>query len=173
MWNLSRRRSWGVPFPVFRDKEGALHPDTDSLWEECAKGVAREGTGFWDKMGTPEGFSRESLVADVWFDSGASLYASTGDPKAVADLALEGRDQTRGWFLASLLLNASTSDRAPFARVFSHGFVVDGKGRKLSKSLGNAPSVEEALSFGAEALRLWALSREPTEDLVWSPKALA
>lgn len=172
-WNLSRRRFWGVPFPFFRSvNTGELHPDSDAQVDLAVEGVSRHGVGFWSSVSVPEGYERETQVLDVWFDSGASLFCSTGELGATADLGLEGRDQTRGWFLSSLLLGAFDSDVPPFKRLLAHGFVVDEHGRKLSKSKGNVPKMKELFKFGAEPLRLWSLSRNPKEDAVWSSAGL-
>ena len=173
VWNLSRRRTWGVPFPLYLDAQtGQPHPDADKLWEECAKGTERHGAEFWRRMPELPGYRKETQVADVWFDSGASLWACDPAPLS-AEFACEGKDQTRGWFLSTLLLSGAFPDNpTPLRKTLAHGFVVDHAGKKLAKSLGNAPDEAQAFRFGAEALRLWALSQNPKEEVAWSPKHL-
>lgn len=190
-WCISRQRRWGVPIAAFYCK-GCGHIVLDP---EIMRGVARrfveEGSDLWFRLGAeellPSGyrcpkcegseFEKEKDILDVWFDSGISFYATPAshpDLKFPADLYLEGSDQHRGWFQSSLILSVALTEEPPYREVYTHGFVVDGEGRKMSKSLGNIIAPEEVISqFGAEILRLWALSSEVFGDVRISPEILS
>ena len=185
-WTLSRQRQWGVPMPFFLHREtGKLHPRTAQLLEEVAKRVERGGIEAWQTI------SKESLLGedaasydksrdtlDVWFDSGSTHFtvlrgshkAETGFP---ADLYLEGSDQHRGWFHSSLLVSCMLDGIAPYKGLLTHGFVVDGEGRKMSKSKGNVVAPQQvSSSLGAEILRLWVASTDYSGELFISNEIL-
>jgi len=184
-WTLSRQRQWGTPMPFFMHREsGALHPRTLELVEEVARRVERHGIEAWhtlkidDLLGAQAPHyekSRDTL--DVWFDSGSTHYtvlrgshAELGFP---ADMYLEGSDQHRGWFHSSLLVSSMLDGRAPYASLLTHGFVVDGEGRKMSKSLGNTMAPQQVSStLGAEILRLWVASTDYSGELSISSEIL-
>ena len=160
-WCISRQRSWGVPLPFFLHKEsGELHPDTMALIDRAADIVQRGGVEAWstltvdDVLGdeAPQ-YTKGNDILDVWFDSGSTFFhvlnekvgshpgTTSGHDGAgagpEADLYLEGHDQHRGWFHSSLLIACAMEDHAPYRGLLTHGFTVDGSGRKMSKSLGN------------------------------------
>ncbi len=186
-WCISRQRSWGVPITVFYCKKcGNIINNQEifdhianlfenyeygaDLWfEKDAKELLPEGTKC-PKCGSEE-FEKEEDILDVWFDSGVSHSAvlKTGfwpELKWPADIYLEGSDQHRGWFQSSLLEGVASYDRAPYDTVISHGFTLDEKGRKMSKSLGNVIPPEKIIKmYGADILRLWVVSEDYTEDI--------
>ncbi len=156
-WCISRQRNWGVPLPFFMHKEtGELHPRTLEIMEEVAKMVEEKGIESW-ATAKPEDFLtaneaadyvRSTDILDVWFDSGVTHYTvmrgSHADELAwPADLYLEGSDQHRGWFHSSLLTGTMIDGRAPYKMLLTHGFVVDEKGEKMSKSKGNVVRPQE------------------------------
>lgn len=168
-WCISRQRTWGVPLTLYTHKEtGELHPDTISLIETIAQKVEQEGIEAWfDEANTLLGADAKHYqacqdVLDVWFDSGVSHECVLKARKELAfpaDIVLEGSDQHRGWFQSSLLSSSAMNDAAPYRAVLTHGFVVDGQGRKMSKSLGNVIAPDEVIrSLGADILRLWVAS---------------
>jgi isoleucyl-tRNA synthetase len=176
-WCISRQRSWGVPIPVFVEREtGQPLRDPEVVARVVAAFVA-EGADAWYSS-KPERFLGEGRdpaayeqvmdICDVWFESGcthAFVLEARGLPWP-ADLYLEGSDQHRGWFMSSLMEAVGTRGRAPFKAVLTHGFVLDEQGRKMSKSLGNVTAPQEvADKFGADILRLWVLSSDSSEDL--------
>lgn len=179
-WCISRQRNWGVPLPFFMHKEtGELHPRTLEIMEEVAKMVEEKGIEFW-ATAKPEDFLtadeaddyvRSTDILDVWFDSGVTHYTvmrgSHADELAwPADLYLEGSDQHRGWFHSSLLTGTMIDGRAPYKMLLTHGFVVDEKGEKMSKSKGNVVRPQEVSEkFGAEILRLWVASTDYSGEL--------
>ena len=185
-WTLSRQRQWGVPMPFFIHREtGALHPRALQLLEAVAKKVEQGGIEAWQRIDARELLGPESAeyekvkdTLDVWFDSGSThetvLNGSHAKQlKFPADLYLEGSDQHRGWFHSSLLVSCMLNGRAPYDALLTHGFVVDGEGRKMSKSLGNviAPrKVSETL--GAEILRLWVAATDYSGELFISDEIL-
>jgi len=190
-WCLSRQRYWGTPIPVFYcAKCGGPVLDVEAL-ESLAKAVERDGSDCWFSRGAdellPKGFScpncketsfkKETDILDVWFDSGVSAIAVCKDNAELsfpADLYLEGSDQHRGWFQTSLLATMGAEDMAPFKSVLTHGFVVDGEGRKMSKSLGNVISPQEVIDkFGADVLRWWVASCDYNEDVRLSDEIVA
>lgn len=179
-WCISRQRNWGVPLPFFMHKEtGELHPRTLEIMEEIAKMVEEKGIESW-ATAKPEDFLtaneaadyvRSTDILDVWFDSGVTHYTvmrgSHADELAwPADLYLEGSDQHRGWFHSSLLTGTMIDGRAPYKMLLTHGFVVDEKGEKMSKSKGNVIRPQEVSEkFGAEILRLWVASTDYSGEL--------
>lgn len=179
-WCISRQRNWGVPLPFFMHKEtGELHPHTLEIMEEVAKMVEEKGIESW-ATAKPEDFLtadeaadyvRSTDILDVWFDSGVTHYTvmrgSHADELAwPADLYLEGSDQHRGWFHSSLLTGTMIDGRAPYKMLLTHGFVVDEKGEKMSKSKGNVVRPQEVSEkFGAEILRLWVASTDYSGEL--------
>src|SRR5881296_694757 len=185
-WTLSRQRQWGVPMPFFIHKEtGVLHPRTVELLEAVAKKVEQGGIEAWQRIDARELLGPESAqyekvkdTLDVWFDSGSTHQtvlkgSHARELKFPADLYLEGSDQHRGWFHSSLLVSCMLNGRAPYDALLTHGFVVDGEGRKMSKSLGNviAPrKVSETL--GAEILRLWVAATDYSGELFISDEIL-
>ena len=179
-WCISRQRNWGVPLPFFMHKEtGELHPRTLEIMEEVAKMVEEKGIESW-ATAKPEDFLtadeaadyvRSTDILDVWFDSGVTHYTvmrgSHADELAwPADLYLEGSDQHRGWFHSSLLTGTMIDGRAPYKMLLTHGFVVDEKGEKMSKSKGTVVRPQEVSEkFGAEILRLWVASTDYSGEL--------
>jgi isoleucyl-tRNA synthetase len=185
-WTLSRQRQWGVPMPFFLDREnGALHPRTLELLEEVAKRVEKGGIEAWQAVTAEEllgadapRYEKSRDTLDVWFDSGSTHYTvlrgshreETGYP---ADLYLEGSDQHRGWFHSSLLVSCMTDGIPPYKGLLTHGFVVDGEGRKMSKSKGNVVAPQKVSStLGAEILRLWVASTDYSGELHISDEIL-
>ncbi|MBI2539013.1 MAG: isoleucine--tRNA ligase, partial [Deltaproteobacteria bacterium] len=190
-WCISRQRSWGVPIPVFycgRCRKPLLSRE---LCDHVASIFEREGSDAWYIRPVSElapaglrcpdcggkDFSREEDILDVWFDSGVSHAAVAeldGRLGGRADLYLEGSDQHRGWFHTALLTSVATRGRAPYRSVLTHGFTLDGKGRKMSKSLGNVIAPQEiAKKFGAEILRLWVSAEDYREDVRISDEILS
>ncbi len=180
-WCISRQRVWGVPIPVFYnedeteilDKDIILHVadvfekhGSDAWWTMDAKDLLPEG---YTNPGSPNGvFTKETDIMDVWFDSGSSHHAAvvTRGLNYPVDLYLEGSDQYRGWFNSSLSTGVAVTKKAPYKAVLTHGFVLDGEGRKMSKSLGNAVDPNSLIrEHGADVLRLWVASVEFTSDV--------
>ncbi|MFQ5881069.1 MAG: isoleucine--tRNA ligase [Candidatus Methylomirabilales bacterium] len=190
-WCISRQRAWGVPIAVFYC-EGCGRPLAEQgVIEHVADLVSQEGADVWFTKSVadllPPGtvcrgcggsaFRRETDILDVWFDSGVShaavLATRSEDQHWPAEMYLEGSDQHRGWFHSSLLAAVGTKGRAPYKEVLTHGFVVDGEGRKMSKSLGNVIAPQEVMStYGAEILRLWVASEDYRDDVRLSPEIL-
>ncbi|MBF0254278.1 MAG: isoleucine--tRNA ligase [Candidatus Omnitrophica bacterium] len=178
-WCISRQRSWGIPIPVFTDAGGRAVLDPEAV-ERLAEIVEREGSDVWFKtpdaemarrIGLDPALKKGTDTIDVWIDSGSS-FASVVEKRLSfpADLYLEGSDQHRGWFQSSLLLSAMTRGQAPFKSVLTHGFVVDGEGRKMSKSVGNVVAPADVLGrLGADILRLWVVSSDYADDVRVSP----
>ena len=193
-WTLSRQRQWGVPMAFFVHKEtGELHPRTPELIELIAQRIEKEGLEAWqsiepqDLLGAEaDQYEKNQDTLDVWFDSGtthATVLGGHDDPQIKgshassltwpADLYLEGSDQHRGWFHSSLLTGCMMYGRAPYKALLTHGFVVDGKGRKMSKSVGNVMLPQEiAGKLGAEILRLWTASTDYSGELTISDEIL-
>ena len=185
-WTLSRQRQWGVPMPLFVHKEtGALHPRTSELIEQVAARVAVGGLEVWQALDAAEllGADAQDYVKikdtlDVWFDSGTTHYTVLRGSHAAqsaypADLYLEGSDQHRGWFHSSLLTAAMIDGHAPYKALLTHGFVVDGQGRKMSKSKGNVIAPQQIMNeFGADILRLWVASTDYSGELSISKEIL-
>jgi isoleucyl-tRNA synthetase len=185
-WTLSRQRQWGVPMPFFIHREtGELHPRTPELLEAVAKKVEAGGIEAWQQV-RPEdllgadaaNYEKVKDTLDVWFDSGSThetvLKGSHAkELKFPADLYLEGSDQHRGWFHSSLLVSCMLNGRAPYDALLTHGFVVDGQGRKMSKSLGNVIAPQKiSETLGAEILRLWVAATDYSGELFISDEIL-
>jgi len=183
-WCISRQRTWGVPLPLFVHKEtGALHPRTAELIEAVALRVEKEGIDAWFEL-DPAAllgadaplYDKAADVMDVWFDSGVAHFAvakmrpEVGFP---ADLYLEGSDQHRGWFHSSLLTSVAMHGRAPYHGVLTHGFTVDEKGRKMSKSLGNILVPQKLTNtLGADVVRLWIAATDYANEMSVSDEIL-
>ena len=177
-WCISRQRSWGVPLPIFINKKTNEPLRDKDVIENIAKIYEKEGSDCWfyddpqkflGKKYKKEDFIKSKDIVEVWFDSGSThsfVLEKRKDLKWPASMYLEGSDQHRGWFHSSLLESCGTRGKAPFESILSHGFVVDGKGMKMSKSAGNIISPEEILKkYGADILRLWVASSDYSEDL--------
>ena len=185
-WTLSRQRQWGVPMAFFIHKEtGELHPRTQELLEQVAQRVQQQGIEAWQVLDPREllGDDAEHYVKnkdtlDVWFDSGTThqtvLRGSHAEQSHFpADLYLEGSDQHRGWFHSSLLTSSMLNGCAPYKALLTHGFVVDGDGKKMSKSIGNTVAPQKvADTLGAEILRLWVASTDYSGELSISDEIL-
>ncbi len=177
-WCVSRQRVWGVPLPIFLNKKTKKILIDEDVFENIAKIYEKEGSDCWfsddpqkflGKNYKSEDFEKLSDIVEVWFDSGSThtfVLEKREDLKWPASMYLEGSDQHRGWFHSSLLESCGTRGRAPFESILSHGFVVDGKGLKMSKSLGNVIAPEDILKkYGADILRIWVASSNYAEDL--------
>jgi isoleucyl-tRNA synthetase len=185
-WTLSRQRQWGVPMAFFVHKEtGELHPRTLELLEAVAQRVEQGGIEAWQALDPRELigddanlYEKNRDTLDVWFDSGTThWHVLRGSHKAVsqfpADLYLEGSDQHRGWFHSSLLTASMLDGRAPYRALLTHGFTVDGEGRKMSKSLGNGIDPHDVANrLGAEIIRLWIASTDYSGELAISEEIL-
>ncbi|GGY54170.1 isoleucine--tRNA ligase [Parvularcula lutaonensis] len=176
-WLVSRQRAWGVPIALFVDKDGEPLVDAD-VNARIVAAITEKGADAWfdtpdaeflgDKY-DPADFEKVTDILDVWFDSGcthAFTLEARDDLTWPADLYMEGSDQHRGWFQSSLLESCGTRGRAPYKAIFTHGFVMDDKGRKMSKSLGNTMLPDEVTNkFGADILRIWVASSDVQEDI--------
>lgn len=176
-WTLSRDRVWGLPLPFFRHKDtGALHPRTNELWVEVCNKVKVEGVEAWARQDTPEGYVKSTQVVDVWFDSGSAWYHANEQDLQAPDMGVEGRDQTRGWFLSSFLLHAFKSDKPAFKHLMTHSFVVGDDGKKLSKSSGGGGAALDPKAVfnkeGADAFRLWVCAQNVGDEARWGKTAL-
>ena len=185
-WCVSRQRNWGVPIPFFLHKEtGALHPRTPELIEQVAQRVEKTGIEGWFSLDAKELLGEEAAqyrkmsdTLDVWFDSGTthlSVMRGSHAEQCVfpADLYLEGSDQHRGWFQSSLLTGCAIDGRAPYKALLTHGFVVDGKGMKMSKSKGNVVAPQKVSdTLGADILRLWTAATDYSGELSISDEIL-
>ncbi|MBI3575490.1 MAG: isoleucine--tRNA ligase [Gammaproteobacteria bacterium] len=183
-WCISRQRAWGVPIPFFTHKQtGALHPDTARLIELVAKRVEHRGIDAWfeldpkELLGSEAGrYDKTGDTLDVWFDSGvthACVLEQRAELRYPADLYLEGSDQHRGWFQSSLLTSVAMHGRAPYAAALTHGFTVDAKGRKMSKSLGNVVAPQKVIqTLGADILRLWVAATDYRAEMNISDEIL-
>ncbi|HEA3279709.1 TPA: isoleucine--tRNA ligase [Pasteurella multocida] len=184
-WCISRQRTWGVPVALFIHKETEeLHPRTVELVEEVAKRVEQKGIQAWWDLDTAEllGADADNYIKvpdtlDVWFDSGSTYCSVVKDRPEFngqeADMYLEGSDQHRGWFMSSLMLSTATDNKAPYKQVLTHGFTVDGQGRKMSKSIGNIVTPQEVMDkFGGDILRLWVASTDYTGEISVSDEIL-
>ena len=181
-WCISRQRSWGVPITLLTCNACGDFINSSALFDQITEGVEKYGADFWfDSLPEellPEGtvcqcggkeFSKEDDILDVWFDSGVSHVAvieKNPELNWPADLYLEGSDQHRGWFHSSLLESIGTRGKEPYKSVLTHGYVVDGKGKKMSKSAGNVIAPQKIIDqYGAEILRLWVASENYREDI--------
>jgi len=189
-WCISRQRTWGVPIVAFHCQGCGKVLLTQEILDVIIARARQEGADFWfatppeellpPNTRCPEcggaAFTKETDILDVWFDSGVS-FAAVVEPnpemRLPADLYLEGSDQHRGWFHSSLLAAVGTRGNAPYRGVLTHGFVVDGDGRKMSKSLGNVIAPQEVMAqYGAEILRLWVTAEDYRDDVRLSSNIL-
>lgn len=183
-WCVSRQRTWGVPLTVFINKDtNELHPNTSELLEQVAKLIEKEGIQAWFDIEPSEflgeggeQYVKVSDTLDVWFDSGvthACVVDAREELTGPADLYLEGSDQHRGWFQSSLMTSVAMNGKAPYKQVLTHGFTVDGDGKKMSKSLGNVMSPQQVVNrLGADILRLWVASANYTAEMTVSDEIL-
>ena len=188
-WCLSRQRSWGVPITVLTCVACGEILKNEAVCERIDQLFGKEGADAWFKHEAadfiPDGvacgcggreFKKESDILDVWFDSGtshAAVLEQRAELRSPADLYLEGSDQHRGWFQSSLLTSVGARGRAPYKGVLTHGYVVDGQGKKMSKSVGNVVAPQEVIDqYGAEVLRLWVASENYQDDVKVSDEIL-
>ncbi len=191
-WCVSRQRQWGVPMTFFVHKEtGVLHPESYAILQAVAQKIEHDGIDAWFELSAeqlPE-FDLNDYVKlkdtlDVWFDSGTTHLtvvdqrpelqkANLAADEPAVDLYLEGSDQHRGWFQSSLLTACAAKGHAPYKQLLTHGFVVDGNGRKMSKSIGNIVAPQEVINkYGADMLRLWVASTDYSGELTISDEIL-
>ncbi|ABS45948.1 MULTISPECIES: isoleucine--tRNA ligase [Yersinia pseudotuberculosis complex] len=184
-WCISRQRTWGVPMSLFVHKETEqLHPRSIELMEEVAKRVEQDGIQAWWDLDPAEILGADAAdyvkvpdTLDVWFDSG-STHSSVVDARPEfgghsPDMYLEGSDQHRGWFMSSLMIATAMKGKAPYRQVLTHGFTVDGQGRKMSKSIGNTISPQDVMNkLGGDILRLWVASTDYTGEIAVSDEIL-
>lgn len=183
-WCISRQRTWGTPITLFaHQKTGELHPDTARLIEEIALRVERHGIDAWFEMDASDllgsdadQYDKVSDTLDVWFDSGTthqSVLERRDELGFPADLYLEGSDQHRGWFQSSLLTSVAMHGTAPYRQVLTHGFTVDARGQKMSKSKGNVVAPQKVVnSLGADILRLWVAATDYRNEMTVSDEIL-
>lgn len=182
-WCISRQRTWGIPIPFLVHTQTAeLHPDMPSLMQKIADKIEKEGVDAWydlpisDLIQNADQYEKVTDILDVWFDSGVTHYCVLQQRPELtmpADLYLEGSDQHRGWFQSSLLTATAMYKHAPYKAVLTHGYVVDGKGYKMSKSLGNVILPADIVkNYGADVLRLWAASTDYTNEIAVSDEIL-
>ena len=183
-WCISRQRTWGTPIPLFVHKETAeLHPDTLEIIEKVAVHIETGGIEAWFALDPAEilgddaaNYDKSNDTLDVWFDSGTTHYSVCGpreELQAPVDLYLEGSDQHRGWFQSSLLTSVAMTGQAPYHQVLTHGFTVDAKGQKMSKSRGNVVAPQKVINtLGADILRLWVSSCDYSREMTVSDEIL-
>lgn len=190
-WCLSRQRLWGVPIAIFKNIKTGDYITDKAVFDSVAAAIEKTGINAWGDLGVaellPQGWLeanklsandlvKEEGILDVWYDSGATFYHVLQQREghhSPADLYLEGSDQHRGWFHSSLLLSVAKDHHAPYKQVLTHGFVVDSKGRKMSKSLGNgADALELIEKFGADQMRLWVASSDYSDDIVYGEEVM-
>ncbi|CAL4319997.1 Isoleucine--tRNA ligase [Buchnera aphidicola (Protaphis terricola)] len=184
-WCISRQRQWGVPMSIFiHKKTGQIHPKNHLIMEKIIKKIEKEGIQAWWNINLSEILEKEHDIyhqifdiLDVWFESGNTHtsieYKNKKNKKNYADMFLEGSDQHRGWFMSSLIISMLINKKAPYSQVLTHGFVVDKKGQKMSKSIGNTISPNDIINkLGADILRLWVASSNYTNDIVISNEIL-
>ncbi len=183
-WCISRQRFWGVPIPLFIHKQThELHPDTDNLIEQVAKRMDDKGIGAWFDLDPVEllgddaqHYSKTTDTLDVWFDSGTTFFSVLQNDERLqfpADIYLEGSDQHRGWFHSSILASCAMNGHAPYKQVLTHGFTVDAKGMKMSKSVGNVVAPQKVInSLGADILRLWVAGTDYSGEMSISDEIL-
>ena len=176
-WCISRQRSWGVPIPIFINKDtDEPHPNTLKFFEIVAEKIEKDGIDAWFNINPQsllgddvENYIQITDTLDVWFDSGTthqSILKQRDDLTSPADLYLEGSDQHRGWFQSSLLTSCGINGDAPYKSLLTHGFVVDGQGYKMSKSKGNVIAPQKIMDqFGADILRLWVATTDYSGEL--------
>lgn len=189
-WCLSRQRIWGVPITLFVCKKCGYIVKDEKLFDKLCELFAQEGSDIWFRVdlkdllpdySCPEckskDFEKEKDILDVWFDSGVSHAAVLERNPLLnwpADMYLEGSDQHRGWFQSSLIASVGNKERAPYKIVLTHGFTVDGQGRKMSKSLGNVISPQEIIKTnGADIIRLWVSAEDYRDDIKLSKEILS
>ncbi|HEY4082125.1 MAG TPA: isoleucine--tRNA ligase [Burkholderiaceae bacterium] len=189
-WCISRQRSWGVPLPIFLHKDtGLAHPKSLEFIERAAQIVELGGVEAWAKLdpaewlgAEAEEYSKGQDILDVWFDSGSTFQhvlkgshaGAAHETGPEADLYLEGHDQHRGWFHSSLLISCALNGRAPYKSLLTHGFTVDSKGHKMSKSKGNGVDPQDtSKKLGAEIIRLWVAASDYSGDIAGDDKILA
>ncbi len=200
-WCISRQRNWGVPLPFFLHKvTGDLHPDTMALIDKAIAVIGEGGVEAWSRLDAQDllaeygqhgehsaaNYAKSNDILDVWFDSGSTFFhvlrgshpgTTVADDDGLhpeADLYLEGHDQHRGWFHSSLLIACAMEGHAPYRGLLTHGFAVDGSGRKMSKSLGNFVALQSLTQkMGAEIIRLWCASTDYSGDLGIDDKILS
>ncbi|OUS38217.1 isoleucine--tRNA ligase, partial [Oleispira antarctica] len=184
-WCISRQRTWGVPIALFVHKEtSALHPDSKALIEKVALKVEEKGIDAWFELevqdllsgADAENYVKVTDTLDVWFDSGvthAAVLDERDGLQSPADLYLEGSDQHRGWFQSSLLTSVAAKGQAPYKTALTHGFTVDAKGRKMSKSIGNTVSPIDVMDkLGADILRWWVADTDYSTEMTVSDEIL-
>ncbi|MCL1079143.1 isoleucine--tRNA ligase [Parashewanella spongiae] len=184
-WCISRQRTWGVPITLFVNREtDELHPDSVSMMERVAHRIEQQGIQAWFDLEPEELLGDEAEqyrkitdTLDVWYDSGSSFSSVVASrPEyngAEIDLYLEGSDQHRGWFMSSLMISTAMHNKAPYKQVLTHGFTVDGQGRKMSKSIGNVISPQHVTNkLGADILRLWVAATDYSGEMTVSDEIL-
>ena len=177
-WCISRQRFWGVPIPIFINKQTKEPLIDEKVFKTIETIFKKEGSDAWfihdsevflGKEYNSEEFTKVTDIVEVWFDSGSThsyVLEARNDLNWPADMYLEGSDQHRGWFHSSLLHSCGTRGKAPYKNILCHGFVVDGKGQKMSKSLGNVIAPEEVIKkYGSDILRLWVVASDYSDDL--------
>ncbi|MDH3978857.1 MAG: class I tRNA ligase family protein, partial [Gammaproteobacteria bacterium] len=183
-WCISRQRTWGVPIPLFTHREtDDMHPETPRLLAEIADRIEKDSIDAWFELDVSEFLGDEADqyqkvvdTMDVWMDSGMvhhCLSSTRDEIDSPADLYLEGSDQHRGWFQSSLLTSVAMEGRAPYRQALTHGFTVDDKGRKMSKSLGNQVVPQKVINaLGADILRLWVAATDYSGEMYVSDEIL-
>jgi isoleucyl-tRNA synthetase len=183
-WCISRQRFWGVPITLFVNSETQeLHPNTAELFEQVALRIEQEGIKAWFSLTTEDLLGDEAKyytkvtdTLDVWFDSGTTHFSVLQHDKRLdfpADMYLEGSDQHRGWFQSSLLTSCAMHKQAPYRQVLTHGFTVDSKGMKMSKSIGNVVApIKVTNTLGADILRLWVATTDYSGEMSISDEIL-
>jgi isoleucyl-tRNA synthetase len=184
-WCISRQRTWGVPITLFVNRETEeLHPDSVSLMERVAHRIEQQGIQAWWDLDEAELLGDEAPLyrkvtdtLDVWYDSGSSFSSVVASRPEFhgheVDLYLEGSDQHRGWFMSSLMISTAMNGKAPYKQVLTHGFTVDGNGRKMSKSVGNVIAPQQVTNkLGADILRLWVAATDYSGEMTVSDEIL-
>ncbi|UDG81762.1 Isoleucine--tRNA ligase [Candidatus Profftia lariciata] len=184
-WCISRQRTWGVPMSIFVHKDTQkIHPHTVELMELVAQRIEKNGIQAWWDLDIKEILGEEADqykkipdTLDVWFDSGSTSFSVVNvRPEFhgnISDIYLEGSDQHRGWFMSSLMISTAINGKAPYRQVLTHGFIVDGQGNKMSKSIGNIISPQDIVTtLGSDILRLWVASTDYTNEMIVSHEAL-
>lgn len=184
-WCISRQRTWGTPITLFVHKQtNELHPRSVELMEEVAKRVEKSGIQAWFDLSEEDLLGNEANdyrkvqdTLDVWFDSGSTHFSVASEREELAghdiDMYLEGSDQHRGWFQSSLMISTAIHGHAPYKQVLTHGFTVDGEGKKFSKSLGNGIAPQDIWNkLGADILRLWIASTNYTAEMTVSDEII-